>query len=349
MTDKIVKVGLWESAPFGGSILSGIEKLNLFLKSENLDVRYEPVRLDANNLPAQEDTPDVLILDGGEDVNPARYGQKDIASSFNDNRDRAEFALVGHFEMFGKRLSGICRGHQLLNVHYGGGLIQDINSSGMFSKSALDYHKGGHKVRLKRPTRKGYRTYGGFKKKNKKRGHIISRFVGVNPFTVSSMHHQCIKDLGNNLGVSLSFGGGKRGNFYIVEGIESSDGKIRGLQSHPEFSGYPKDGLMFSYLMHVDNFVDNLFEPDMEEVRARLEEGQVEKKPTLPFDMQNRPQEPTRRRLRTRDDRAREEQEIFGGPDEVIGGNVVITNPQTFTIGGTATAGWEPNNGTDNR
>ncbi|KKK49470.1 hypothetical protein LCGC14_3134720, partial [marine sediment metagenome] len=41
MTDKIVTVGLWKNAPFGGSILGGMEKLNIFLKSENLDLRYE--------------------------------------------------------------------------------------------------------------------------------------------------------------------------------------------------------------------------------------------------------------------------------------------------------------------
>ena len=314
MSDKIVTVGLWRMAPFGGAILRGIETLNTFLKSENLDLTYEPVMLESKNLPAPEKTPDILILDGGEDVNPSMYGQKNTHSSFNDSRDAAEFALLRHFSNFGKRMSGICRGHQLLNVYYGGTLIQDIHSSKRFTEDALKFHKGGHKVRLKRPygPRK-YKSYGGYKKQNplksksKKKGHIISRFVGVNPFTVSSMHHQCVKSLGEGLGVSLSFGGNRSGKYYIVEGIESSNGRVRGLQSHPEFSGYPKDGVMFSYLMHIDTFVDNLFEPDMAEIEERLREGGIAKRPSLPFDMQNVPPPAPTRRRRNREDRFRED------------------------------------------
>lgn len=305
MSDKIVTVGIWTGAPFGGSILRGIEKLNLFLKSENLDVRYEPERIDDRSLPKPGKTPDILILDGGEDVNPEMYGQKNTHSSFNDARDAAEMGLLTHFINYGKRISGICRGHQLINVYFGGSLIQDIRSSRKFSETSLDLHKGGHKVKLKRPLRV-MSLYKSKYKSNKstgvisssgsgrKRGHIISRFVGENPFTVSSMHHQSVKGLGDGLGVSLSFGNTKRDAYYIVEGIESSNGSIRGIQSHPEFDGYPKDGVMFSYLMHIDTFVDNLFEPNMEEVKKRLEAEKGAAPNKLPFDMQNIPPEPMR-------------------------------------------------------
>ncbi len=347
MSDKIITVGLWRSAPFGGSILRGIETLNTFLKSENLDLRYEPVRLESRNLPAPEKTPDILILDGGEDVNPNMYGQKNTHSSFNDARDAAEFALIRHFSNYGRRMSGVCRGHQLLNVYYGGSLIQDIHASGRFTEDSLKSHKGGHKVRLKRPYKRNkYMSYGGIKKAPRgstKKGHIISRFVGVNPFTVSSMHHQAIKSLGEGLGVSLSFGGGKKGRYYIVEGIESSNGRIRGVQSHPEFSGYPKDGVMFSYLMHIDKFVDDLFEPDMEEVEARLKEGGVAKKLSLPFDMQNVPPAPPRRR--NREDRP-DEAGIFVPAEQNRTVRTLRTDP-TFTVGTNAT--WNDDNGTDNR
>ncbi|KKN28198.1 hypothetical protein LCGC14_0856990, partial [marine sediment metagenome] len=319
---------------------------------------YEPVKLDDKKLPSPEKTPDILILDGGEDVNPSMYGQKNISSHFSDARDAAEFALLRYFSNFGKRMSGICRGHQLLNVYFGGSLIQDIRSSKRFTEDALKLHIGGHKVRLKRPYgRTKFRSYGGHIKKlnplkgSKKRGHIISRFVGINPFTVSSMHHQAIKNLGEGLGVSLSFGGGKRGKYYIVEGIESSNGKVRGIQSHPEFSGYPKDGAMFSYLMHVDKFVDNLSEPDMAEIEARLRDGGVAKKLTLPFDMQNIPPVRTRRgnrEERLRDDRITERGIYNPPPPENAPVRNVRVDP-TFTVGNTtANATWDDDD-TNNR
>ncbi len=291
MSDKIITVGIWIGAPFGSSIISGIEKLNTFLKSENLDVRYEPVRLDENNLPKDSKTPEILILDGGEDINPTHYGQKNKYSSFSDARDTAEMKLLQYMVHRDRRLSGICRGHQLINVYFGGSLYQDITRSGVVTERNLAAHKGGHKVRLKRPL---YRSSYKFSSKygdpppRKKQGHLISRFVGHNPFIVSSMHHQAVNTLGNHMGVSLTFGVSKSSR-YIIEGIESSHGKFRGIQSHPEFGGHPKDGLMFSYLMHIDSYVDNLFEPDMEEIKARLEAGKDNKPHDIPFDVKNSP------------------------------------------------------------
>lgn len=299
MSTQIVTVGLWVGAPFGGSIIRGIEELNTFIESENLDLVYEVKRIDHKKLPMVKDTPDILILDGGEDVNPARYREKNRYSSFNDSRDAAEFALVEHFSGFHKKLSGICRGHQLLNVYHGGSLWQDISNDDVIAPSRLAYHRGGHKVIIKRPSR----LYPSMISKNghqtSKNSHIVSRFVGKSSFTVSSMHHQAVNRLGKNLGVSLSFGGAKKSRGYIVEGIESSDGRVRGLQSHPEFNGYPKDGVLFSYLMHIDSFIDNLFEPDMKAIEDRLN-SERPKKSKLPFDVQNPPPERIGNRQRQR-------------------------------------------------
>lgn len=342
MSNKIVTVGIWNGAPFGGSIISGIERLNEFLKSEKLAVHYEPVRIDSQKLPKASKLPDIIVFDGGEDINPERYGQRNTYSSFSEIRDRAEFKIMDYFQSYGKRISGVCRGHQLINVHLGGSLLQDIRQSGLFTDSALSYHKGGHKVRLKRQ----YPKYLG-SKKGRKKGHTIARFVGENPFTVSSMHHQAIHQLGDHLGVSLSFGNHKRGRHYIVEGIESADGRIRGLQSHPEFNGYPKDGALFSYLLHVDVFVDNLFEPDLEEIKKRLETERPAKKQQLPFDMANRP--PRRGDsppLRLRGNPPQEQGELNEG-------DAIVRNP-TFTRDNVITADTgtfiiNPDNGTDDR
>lgn len=70
---------------------------------------------------------DGLLLAGGGDVDPQRYGQESCGSQPPDlERDRAEFALFRAFYGAGKPIFGICRGAQLINIALGGSLIQDL-------------------------------------------------------------------------------------------------------------------------------------------------------------------------------------------------------------------------------
>ena len=71
-----------------------------------------------------------LVLSGGEDVDPARYGEapSPALGTVLPSRDEMEFraldcALARKMPVF-----GICRGCQVLNVHFGGTLIQDIDT-----------------------------------------------------------------------------------------------------------------------------------------------------------------------------------------------------------------------------
>ena len=60
---------------------------------------------------------DGLLLCGGEDIDPDRYGQKNCGSlGIDPDRDSAEFALAEAYAAAGKPIFGICRGHQVLNV-----------------------------------------------------------------------------------------------------------------------------------------------------------------------------------------------------------------------------------------
>ena len=62
---------------------------------------------------------DGLLLCGGVDVAPARYGQPVNGSGTPDvERDAAEFVLIEAFLQAGKPVFGICRGCQLINVWY---------------------------------------------------------------------------------------------------------------------------------------------------------------------------------------------------------------------------------------
>ena len=70
---------------------------------------------------------DGLILSGGGDVDPARYGEENTACfGVDPARDEAEMRLIEAYLRAGKPILGICRGHQLLNVYFGGSLVQHL-------------------------------------------------------------------------------------------------------------------------------------------------------------------------------------------------------------------------------
>jgi len=71
---------------------------------------------------------DGLIISGGEDVNPARYGQTPGPHTETpvDIRDASEAALLDAALSKKLPLLGICRGAQMLNVHLGGTLHQHL-------------------------------------------------------------------------------------------------------------------------------------------------------------------------------------------------------------------------------
>src|ERR1700688_2359279 len=73
---------------------------------------------------------DGLVLAGGEDVAPARYGEPPHPSvvDVDPARDEFEIGLVSEARQRGLPILAICRGIQLLNVACGGTLVQDVPS-----------------------------------------------------------------------------------------------------------------------------------------------------------------------------------------------------------------------------
>jgi putative glutamine amidotransferase len=73
-----------------------------------------------------------LLLTGGVDVNAERYGERphEETQPPNDDRDEQELGLVAQALERGVPVLGVCRGSQLLNVAFGGSLLQHIQGDG---------------------------------------------------------------------------------------------------------------------------------------------------------------------------------------------------------------------------
>ena len=71
---------------------------------------------------------DLVIFTGGEDVDPAIYGEKNIYSSINTIRDAKEVSEFLDAMLQDKPCIGICRGAQFVTAANGGKLIQDVDN-----------------------------------------------------------------------------------------------------------------------------------------------------------------------------------------------------------------------------
>lgn len=161
-----------------------------------------------NQLPGVLKKLDGVLLPGGIDVDPSRFGEEPIAElgEVNLERDGLEIYLAQYAAQNGLPLLGICRGIQVLNVALGGSLYQDLPSQGF--KVLQHYQKSEAPVLA----------------------HSVEQ-VGQSPlnklfaerFRVNSYHHQALKDLAPGLRqVAVAPDG-------VTEAVQ--------LESHPFFFG----------------------------------------------------------------------------------------------------------------
>ena len=154
---------------------------------------------------------DALLLCGGEDVEPRRYGTEPSPrlGEVNLRRDVWEYLLLD--EAVKRRLPvfGICRGCQLINVYFGGTLWQDLPSErpGEVAHRSTD----GHAIRIVAGSR-------------------LAECLGTDGLKVSSSHHQAVKNLAAGFRATAFAPDG------VVEAIESETLPITGVQFHPEKS-----------------------------------------------------------------------------------------------------------------
>ncbi len=157
-----------------------------------------------------------LLLTGGPDVEPARYGavpEAGVELHADPARDALDLGLLERAGQEGWPVLAVCYGCQILNVFYGGTLLQDLGRAG----------KAGHyfaepKDRLAHPVRKSGRAGG--------------RWLDGCPdeFEVNSRHRQAIADVAEPLDAILTAPDG------VVEAVKlRGTGRfVMGVQWHPE-------------------------------------------------------------------------------------------------------------------
>jgi putative glutamine amidotransferase len=158
---------------------------------------------------------DGLVLAGGADVDPTRYGQDPHPSLYGADAslDAFEVALVDAALDANLAVLAICRGHQLLNVALGGTLDQHITDRpGLLVHGDPASGPGGgvdHDVTIEPGTR-------------------LAEALGVTRCSVRSHHHQAVADLAPKaVATAWSTDG-------VNEGFELPDGWVVAVQWHPE-------------------------------------------------------------------------------------------------------------------
>jgi len=198
-----------------------------------------PVTSDKELLSRILDTVDGVIMTGGEDIDPKWYGEEPIPQQGEivPERDDFDIMLIRMTVERGLPLLGICRGHQLLNVAFGGSLYQDIPSqirveNRIKHSQSAPRHYGTHTITIEK-------------------GSLLNKQIGVEKVAVNTFHHQAVKDVAPGFKITAKSADG------VVEAIEKiGSDKVFGVQFHPE--GFTSQGVdtftgIFKYLVEISS------------------------------------------------------------------------------------------------
>lgn len=164
---------------------------------------------------------DGFLFTGGQDVDPALYGEERLPESEEPcpEKDRMEGVLLKHILRLNKPALFICRGLQLLNAALGGTLWQDIPTQirdALLHDQPPPYDAPGHEVTIAKDSP----LYG---------------WLGKETLKVNSLHHQGIRQLAGALRAAAQSSDG------LVEAVWMPGKKfVFGVQWHPEYS-FEKD------------------------------------------------------------------------------------------------------------
>lgn len=149
---------------------------------------------------------DGLILPGGGDIDPKLFGQLNKGTRhFDPVLDRLQLAILNAFILDKKPVLGICKGMQIINIYFGGDLIQHLENSKEHEYIGKD---------------QVHETVAG-------KGSFLEKLYGER-FAVNSAHHQGVDATGRGIEYIQFAPDG------VVEGLKHSYLPVFGVQWHPE-------------------------------------------------------------------------------------------------------------------
>jgi putative glutamine amidotransferase len=162
-----------------------------------------------------------LLLTGGEDVDPSRYGKQNELTKCEEidyYRDTLEFALIDRAKLLAMPVFGICRGEQILNVAMGGSLLTDLPTdvgTAVLHRSSQSTNGCPHLINIEKNS-------------------VIYTITKIASDTVNSYHHQAIDRIAPGFRVTAHSQNG------VAESMEriNPEGKpfMMAVQWHPEKS-----------------------------------------------------------------------------------------------------------------
>jgi len=154
-----------------------------------------------------------LLLSGGTDLNPARYGGTPHPGNEtpDDARDDLETRLLNEALAADLPVLAICRGMQLFNVAHGGTLIQHLENSAVHVVRPEDPALAAHQILVEPGTR-------------------LAAILGAGAHAVNSRHHQAVDRVGAGLRVTA-----RSTPDGVIEALERGDRRFAlAVQWHPE-------------------------------------------------------------------------------------------------------------------
>lgn len=211
-----------------GQILLRETYINSIIRAGGVPVVL-PMSTDDQVIDALLDTIDGLLLSGGVDIHPKRYGEETHPScgEIDEIRDESEFRLINRAIERNMPVFGICRGFQVLCVALGATLFQDIETylgiPRENHRQPEPYDDPIHTVRFKE-------------------GGLLARITETPLMPANSMHHQAVKEAGDRLKIEgITIDG-------IVEAVSMAGNEaVFGVEFHPE------------HLDHYSDFAARLF------------------------------------------------------------------------------------------
>jgi putative glutamine amidotransferase len=222
----------------------------------------EPVLLASPEEPLE--ALDGVVLPGGGDLDPRLYGEEpgDACYDVSPAQDDLDLAIARRSVDAGLPVLGICRGHQLLNVLYGGTLIQDMDPGTVPHREPVPVPGAGpwawHEVEVRGGT-KVAGLYGGsgtgqagpgnqehISQDHGDREHGGGHGAGGVTVKIASGHHQAVGRVADGLVVTAVAEDG------TIEALEDPDRWVASVQWHPEALELPAEERLAPFRAFVD-------------------------------------------------------------------------------------------------